>query len=183
MGTPTFVMTYFYICTMWWLTAAFPLPFHWYTFLGNKQWNYLEIKIILPSAEIILLIIFGFLGLHLWHMEVPRPGVESELQLLACATAMWDLSLVRDLHQSSGQHQIPKPLSKTRDWTHILMDTSPWRFTSAVPQRELQQIYSCSACYFPLFSLWYWKQSCCMLQVLKLWIRIGKGMSKNTYRI
>ena len=25
---------------------------------------------------------FGFLGLHLWHMEVPRLGVELELQLL-----------------------------------------------------------------------------------------------------
>ena len=27
------------------------------------------------------------LGLHLWHMEVPRLGVESELSLLAYATA------------------------------------------------------------------------------------------------
>ena len=26
---------------------------------------------------------FVFLGPHLWHMEVPRLGVESELQLLA----------------------------------------------------------------------------------------------------
>ena len=28
-----------------------------------------------------------FLGLHLWHMEVPRLGVESELQLPAYTTA------------------------------------------------------------------------------------------------
>ena len=28
-----------------------------------------------------------FLGLHLQHMEIPRPGVESELQLLAYTTA------------------------------------------------------------------------------------------------
>ena len=30
---------------------------------------------------------FGFLGLHPWHMEVPRLGVESELHLPAYATA------------------------------------------------------------------------------------------------
>ena len=30
---------------------------------------------------------FFFLGLHMQHMEVPRPGAESELQLLAYATA------------------------------------------------------------------------------------------------
>ena len=37
-----------------------------------------------------LLCLFFFfisLGQHLWHMEVPRLGVESELQLLAYATA------------------------------------------------------------------------------------------------
>ena len=35
---------------------------------------------------------FCFLGLHPWHMEVPRLGVESELRLLAStpATATWD---------------------------------------------------------------------------------------------
>ena len=31
--------------------------------------------------------LFCFLGLYLWHMEVPRLGDESELQLLAYATA------------------------------------------------------------------------------------------------
>ena len=29
--------------------------------------------------------LFFFLGLHLWHMEVPRLGVELQLQMLACA--------------------------------------------------------------------------------------------------
>ena len=59
-------------------------------------------------------------------MEVPRLGVELELQLLACATATatQDLSQVCDLHHSSWQHQILNPLSKARDQTHILMDTS-----------------------------------------------------------
>ena len=30
---------------------------------------------------------FHFLGLHLWHIDVPRLGAESELQLPAYATA------------------------------------------------------------------------------------------------
>ena len=31
---------------------------------------------------------FSFLGPHLWHMEVPGPGVELELQQQAYATAI-----------------------------------------------------------------------------------------------
>lgn len=44
-----------------------------------------------------------FLLLHLWHIEVPRPRVELELQLLAYATstAIWDLSYICDLNHSS----------------------------------------------------------------------------------
>ena len=65
-----------------------------------------------------------FLELHPQHMEVPRKGVESEMQLpaYATATAMPDPSLICDLHLDLWQHQILNPLSK--DWTHILMDTS-----------------------------------------------------------
>ena len=37
---------------------------------------------------------FFFLGPHLWHMEVPRLGVDSELQLLAYTTATQDPSHV-----------------------------------------------------------------------------------------
>jgi len=46
---------------------------------------------------------FFFLGLHLWDIKVPKLGVESELQLPACATAtaMPDPSLVWELHHSS----------------------------------------------------------------------------------
>ena len=52
-------------------------------------------------------------------MEVPRLGVESELQLPAdtTATATPDPSCVWDLHPSSRQHQILNPLSKARDGT------------------------------------------------------------------
>ena len=69
---------------------------------------------------------FFFLGLHPWHMEVLRLGVEQELQLPAytTATATGDPSHVCDLHRSSQQCRIPDPLSRARERTRILMDTS-----------------------------------------------------------
>ena len=59
-------------------------------------------------------------------MEVPRLGVESELQPPACttATATLDPSHVCDLHHSSWQHWILHPLIKARDQIRILMDAS-----------------------------------------------------------
>ena len=73
-----------------------------------------------------MFIFLSFLGLQLWCMEVPRIGVESELQLLAyiTATAKPDLSRICNLLHSSQQDWILNPLSEARDWTHILMDTS-----------------------------------------------------------
>ena len=73
-----------------------------------------------------LFIYFVFLGLQLWLLEVPRLGVELELQLLAYAitTATPDPRCVCDLHHSSWQCQILDPLSKARDRTSGLMDTS-----------------------------------------------------------
>ena len=58
-----------------------------------------------------------FLGPHLRHMEVPRLGVESELQLPAytTATATWDLSCMCDLHHSSWPCWVLIPLSEARD--------------------------------------------------------------------
>ena len=51
------------------------------------------------------------------HMEIPRLGIELELQLPAYTTAMatQDLSHVCDLHHSSRQCQILNPLSEARD--------------------------------------------------------------------
>ena len=67
---------------------------------------------------------FYFLGSYVRHMEVPRLGVESELQLPAytTATVMQDLSRIFDLYHSSQQHRILNPLSEVTDQTHILMD-------------------------------------------------------------
>ena len=70
-----------------------------------------------PSAGATLICVcvcVSFLGLHPRHTEVPRLGVELELQLLAypTATALWDLSHVCNLHHSSWQHWILNPLSR-----------------------------------------------------------------------
>ena len=69
----------------------------------------------------VCLLVFCFLGLHLWHMEFPRLAVKSELQLrvYSMATArphLWPTC--------SQQCWILNPLSKARDWTYILMDAS-----------------------------------------------------------
>ena len=77
---------------------------------------------------------FWFLGLHPWHMEIPRLGIQSELHLLAytAVRATWDPSHICDIHHSSPQGQIPDSLRRARYGTHILMDTShicfhePW---------------------------------------------------------
>jgi len=56
-------------------------------------------------------VVVVFLGPHPRHMEVPRVGVESELQPLAyiTATAMWDLSHIYELTTAYGN---------TRSLTH-----------------------------------------------------------------
>ena len=63
-------------------------------------------------------------------MDVPRLGVELELQLLATAMAMatLNLSFICDLHHRSRQCQILNPRIKARDQTFILMDTSWVRY-------------------------------------------------------
>ena len=54
---------------------------------------------------------FVFLGLHLWHMEVPRLESESELQLpnYTTTTATLDPSHIFDLHCNLQQRPILKP--------------------------------------------------------------------------
>ena len=69
---------------------------------------------------------FVFLDPHWLHIEVPRLGVKSELSPMAytTATAMSDPSLVYHLHHSSQQRPTLNPLSKARDQTRVLLDTS-----------------------------------------------------------
>ena len=106
------------------------------------------------------------LGPHPWHMEVPRLGIKSELQLPACgrATAMPDPSHVYGLHHSSQQHWIPNPLNEARDRTDILTDTSWVRFYLAPMGTPLIQcfvfglgFFCCCCCCFVFLGppLWY----------------------------
>jgi len=74
---------------------------------------------------------FFFLPLrHLWHMEVPRLGVHSELQLpaYAIATVTPDPSCFCDPHHSSPQRWILNLLSEARDRTCSLIVPSWIRF-------------------------------------------------------
>ena len=73
---------------------------------------------------VLFIYLFCFLEPHLCHLEVPRPGVESELQLPAYTTAMAtpDPSHVCNLHHSSWKHWILNPLIEARDRTCVLMD-------------------------------------------------------------
>ena len=63
-------------------------------------------------------------------MEVPRLGL---IQSYRCQTTpqTQDPSLICDLDCSSRQHQLPHPLSKAMNPTHILKDTSQDSFCCA----------------------------------------------------
>ena len=92
----------------------------------TKEWILIISQTYLMPKDAICIFFFRFLGLHPQHIEVPRLGVELQLQLLAyaTATATKDLSHFCDLHHSSQWHQILNPLSKARNQTHIIMYTS-----------------------------------------------------------
>ena len=79
------------------------------------------------------LFFWSFLGPHLGHMEVPRLGFKSELQLLAytTATAASGSEPCLNLHHSSQQRWIPDPLSKAGDRTRNLMVPSQIHFHCA----------------------------------------------------
>ena len=85
---------------------------------------------------ILFYFILCFIGPFLWYMEVPKLGVESELQLLAytTATATWDPSSICDPYHRSWQCRIPDPLRPG------IEPTSSWilvRFISTEPHWEL----------------------------------------------
>ena len=87
-------------------------------FISSQE---MSIKIVLNCFFTFL---FVFLGLHPWHMEVPRLRVESGLQPPAFTTATTtpDLSCVCDLCHRSRQCRILNPLSKAGDGTWDFMD-------------------------------------------------------------
>ena len=72
-------------------------------------------------------------------MDVPKPGAESEPQLLAytTATATQDPTLLCHLYHSAQQRLILHPLSEARDQPLLLMDASQ---VTAEPLWELPNI-------------------------------------------
>ena len=97
----------------------------------------------------IFIFFFCFLGPYPWHMEVPRLGTESELQLLAYTTtiATWDPHHICNLHHSSLQCWNPDPLSKTRDGTWILMDISQICFHWATTGTPRMVVFKRGVCW------------------------------------
>ena len=87
------------------------------------------------------LCLFCLLWPHLQHMEVPRLGTESELQLPTYATATGDPSHVCNLHHTSQQRWILNPLSEARVRTYILMNTTQIRFHCATMGTLDSQIF------------------------------------------
>ena len=77
-----------------------------------------------PGFLLLVLVLFAFWGCtcSIWKFL----GQESH-QSYSCwptTTAMWDPRCICDLHHSSQQRWILNTLSKARDRTYILMDTS-----------------------------------------------------------
>ena len=77
-------------------------------------------------------------------MEVPRLGAQSELQLLAyaTATAMADPSRLCKLYHSSQQCWIINPMSEARDRTQNLMIPSQihfWYAMMGTPKRSFDE--------------------------------------------
>ena len=64
------------------------------------------------------------LKLRLWWSEIIFKIIVSSFCYTCLCKAMQDLSRISNLHCSLQKHQILHPLSKARDWTLILIDTS-----------------------------------------------------------
>ena len=82
--------------------------------------------------------LFFFLGTRVRHMQGPRLGVKSALQLppaYATATATRDPSHVCDLHHISQQRGILNPLSEAGDPT-----SSPWIRVGFITTEPLQEL-------------------------------------------
>ena len=96
----------------------------------NEYWSanicmpFMSVNHLSPHQIFFFCLFFQGCTHGIWRFPVSRIGVKSELQPLVYATAMQDLSCLCDLHHSSWQHWMLKPLSEARDKTHVLKDTS-----------------------------------------------------------
>ena len=114
-----------------------------------------ELVTLISFLSFFLSFFFVFLELHRWHMKVPRLRVKLELQPLAYSTATIppDLSRIWNLHHTSRQRCILNPLSKARDQTCILMDTSQIRFHWAMKGTPSHSDFSFSWLFFVTYFL------------------------------
>ena len=112
------------------LKASMKLFSYLWELASTSSWESLIKRMNFQSKQIFFFLFFCFLGPPPQHMEVPRLGVELELQPLAntTATATSNLSCVCNLHHSSQQCWILNPLKEARIQTCILVDASQIHF-------------------------------------------------------
>ena len=89
---------------------------------------FLSVLILIRSVQVFLFLFFFFLFCLKTPMAYGSSQVTGRIGAIAAglchSPTAWDLSHVGSLQHSSWQHQIPDPLSKARNQTCILMDTS-----------------------------------------------------------
>ena len=107
------------------LITAMPLAFLRACLLTERLEIGIKTQPVLQSLSFFFPPSLFFLGQHPWHMEVPRLGVKSELQLLAYTRAIATRGLRRvcSLQHNSQQHRILNPLSEARARTCVLIDS------------------------------------------------------------
>ena len=108
--------------------SIYAVLIHWYGSvlspeIENVHWICTLISI-LYTANMTATILFFFLGLHLGIWTQARGQCELQLPVYVTATAMPDPDCICDLHCSLWQGWILNPLSKARDGTCILVDTT-----------------------------------------------------------
>ena len=121
-----------------------------------------------------ILFYFCFLRPYLRHLETPRLGVESKLQLPTTATATQDPSHAFNLHHSSQQHWTLDLLSEARDWNCILLDTRWVRFHQATMGTPMLFFFLIDRIYHLSMELSLWKDfsiNSSFLIDIKLFIR------------
>ena len=104
---------------------------------------------------IYLFIYLVFLGSYPWHMDVPRLGVELELQLPATATL--DLSRICSLCHSLWQHRLLNPPSGARDQ---MSSWIPVGLVTPEPQQELKNVFLSVATFINYLSWILWITWC-----------------------
>ena len=111
----------------------------WYSLRIKKELQR-NFKLLFSSLVCLFFVLFCFCfsGPHPQHMEVPRLGVKSELQLLAYTT----VTAMRDRASSANYTTAPSNIGSLTHWVSPGIElASPWtlvRFISALPQWELR---------------------------------------------